>query len=201
MELKIDVWPFILALAAVINGLGIIRLLNALAEFLRRHKALNLKHYSVYTMLVIYQLLVHLLFWWSAMGLRAAGDIDFTFLMYLYLLTGPTLLYLGTSVMLPDFDKETKDLRAIYYGIHKPYFTILASFMLWGIFLWPIFGYSFAPNVPLLIATLIIALILRMTANPRVHMALMIANLSIYVFVVAAYTMKTGGISRIMLQG
>lgn len=38
MELKIDVRPLILASAVVINGAGIIRLLNALAEYIGRHK-------------------------------------------------------------------------------------------------------------------------------------------------------------------
>jgi hypothetical protein len=199
MEVKIDVWPLILALAAVINGLGVVRILTVLAEYLRRHKSLKLQHYSVYTMLVLYQLFVHLLFWWSAVGLRAAEDI--TFFIYLYLLTGPTLLYFGTSLILPDISEESNDLRSIYYGVHEAYFTILAVFMLWSIFLWPVFGYPFAPTAPLLGVTFVIALILRFTVNPKVHATLMIVNLSIYVFVITVFAVKTGGITRIMLQG
>lgn len=198
MEVKIDVWPFILALAAVVNGLGIVRLLTVIAEYLRKYASLNIQHYSVYTMVVLFQLFVHLLFWWSAIGLRAAGDINF--LIYLYLLTGPTMLYLGTSLILPELGKESNDMRSMYYGFHKAYFTILAVFMLWAIFLWPVFGHSFPPTLPLLIASLIIALILRMTANPKVHAALMIANLSIYAFVIAVFAMNMGGVARIMIQ-
>jgi hypothetical protein len=201
MEIKFDVWPFILALAAVINALGIIRLLNTFAEYLRKRKSLNIQHYSVYVMLVIYQLFIHLLFWWSAMGLRAAGDINFNFLMYLYLLTGPTILYLGTSLILPDLEEESRDMRTIYYGFHKAYYTILAMFMFWGIFVWPVFGYSFAPNAPLLATTLLIALVLRATVNPKIHFVLMVTNLSIYALTIAVYAMRTGGVTRIMIQG
>ena len=201
MEIRIDVWPFILALAAVINALGIIRLLNALAEYIRKHKTLNIQHYSVYTILVIYQLFLHLLFWWSVIGLRGTGDLYFNFLMYLYLLTGPTILYLGTSLIVPDMDKEPRDMRAIYYGFHKAYFTILAVFMLWGVFVWPVFGYTFAPTAPLLAVTLLIALVLRATANPKVHFVLMVTNISIYAVVIAVYAMRTGGVTRIMIQG
>ncbi len=35
MELDIRAFPFIISLAAVINGLGIVRLLSTFAEFLR----------------------------------------------------------------------------------------------------------------------------------------------------------------------
>lgn len=198
METSRDIWPFVLALAAVINGLGIVRLLNGFGEYLRSHKTLEIQQYWVYSLLVLFQLLVHLLLWWAIIGLRELSSINF--LNYLYLLVGPTLLFLGTSLVLPDLAEESHDLRTIYYGFRKTYFTILAAFCVWAILLWPAFGYSFSPTAPLIAITLFIALILLMTDNPKIHATLMLANLVVYIFFIAIFAMKFGHVSRHMTQ-
>lgn len=86
MENSNDIWAFVVALAAVVNGLGVVRLLSGLGEYLKNYSTLKVKHYWVYN------LLAHLLLWWSILRPRSAENINF--LSYLYLLIGPTLLYL-----------------------------------------------------------------------------------------------------------
>ena len=61
MESEERTWIFIISLVAVINGLGIVRLLGALSEYLSRKKTLIIQHYWIYTSFVIFQLLLHLL--------------------------------------------------------------------------------------------------------------------------------------------
>lgn len=193
-----DIWTSVLALAAVVNGLGIVRLVGGLSEYLRNHSTLNIRHYWVYTLLAVFQLLAHMLLWWSILGLRSAGHINF--LSYLYLLVGPTLLYLCTSILVPDIDQNTIDLRTRYFGFRKIFFSILSAFWLWAIFVWPVFGHSFAPTVPLITIWLVISLTLLITDKPKVHAALMIANCSIYVAFIAIYAMQLGEVGRTVME-
>lgn len=194
METQERTWIYIFSLVAVINGMGVIRLLSVLSEFLRNQKTLNIQHYWVYSSFAVFQLLLHLLFWWSIVGLHKAGNLNF--LSYIYLLIGPTLLYLGTTLLIPAEKVESLDLRAEYYGVRKTYFSILTAFWLWVIFVWPVFGHSFAPTVPLHIAFLLIALTLRITDQPRVHATLIIANYAIFLVFILLYAMHLGELGR-----
>ena len=183
MESITSSWRFVISLVAVINGLGIVRLLAGLTDYLKHHKALNIKHYWVYTSLLVFQLLLHLLLWWVVIGLHKLGDINF--LSYFYLLIGPTLLYLGTSYIVPNFKTESLNLRSEYFNVCKTYFSFLIAFYLWAIFIWPVLGHSFAPTVPLILIFFIIALTMRITDQPKIHAALIIANYAVYlVFVI-----------------
>jgi len=194
MENTHTTWPFVIALAAVVNGLGIVRLIGGLGEYLKSRTTLDVKHYWVYTLLVIFQFMGHLLLWWSILGLRAAGDINF--LSYLYLLVGPTLLYLGTSLLIPDIKEKIIDLRAEYYDLRKTFFSIMIVFWLWAIFVWPAFGHSFAPTVPMIVVWLLISTILRITDNPKVHATLVTANCVVYVAFVVIFAMQLGEVGR-----
>ena len=120
MEQSRDIWPFIIALIAVLNGLGIVRLLGGVGEYLKNYSTLNLQHYWVYTLLAIFQLLSHLLLWWSILSIPVDANINF--LSYLYLLLGPTLLYLSTILIIPDIKDKSIDLRSEYYNFRKTFF-------------------------------------------------------------------------------
>lgn len=198
MELTQDIWAFVIALAAVVNGLGIVRLLSSFSEYLKKRTSLNVRHYWVYALLAAFQLFTHLLLWWSILGLRAAGEINF--LSYLYLLIGPTLLFLGTSILIPEAIDESVDLRAEYFGFRKIYSSILTGFWLWAIFLWPAFGYPFAPTVSLLLIWLLIALGMRSTENPTVQGTLVIANFVVAVSFIGIFAMELGGVGRKMVE-
>jgi len=196
MELTKEVWTFVIALAAVINGLGIVRLLGGFSDYLKDHESLDVAHYWVYALTSIFQFLIHLLLWWSIIGLKAAAHIDF--LTYLYLLIGPTLLFLGTSLLLPNAAKESINLREHYFAIRKTFYLIATLFWLWAIFLWPAFGYPFAPTAPLICLFLLISLVLRLTRNQKVHAVLVIGNLVVYAMFVALYAMQLGAVARQM---
>jgi len=194
MESEERIWIYVISLVAVINGLGIVRVLVGLSEFLRNQQKFIARQYWVYTLFVVFQLLMHFLFWWSIVGLHKAANLNF--LSYLYLLIGPTLLFLGTSLLVPAAKVESLNFRSEYYGVRTTYFSILIAFWLWTIFVWPVFGHSFAPTVPLLVAFLLIALILRITDHPRVHATLVIANYAIYLVFIALYTTRLGELGR-----
>jgi hypothetical protein len=113
MELTSGIFMFIVALAAVVNGLGIVRIVGGAGELLRRRESLNITYYWVHSLLVLFQLLTHVLLWWAYIGLREVNSINF--LQYLYVLIGPILLFLATSLLIPDFTDNKLDLRAAYW--------------------------------------------------------------------------------------
>ena len=199
MESIKDIWPLVIALAAVINGLGIVRLVGSFAEYLKNNSTLNIQHYWVYTLLAVFQLFTHLLLWWSILGVKSSID-NINFLSFLYLLIGPTLLYLGTSLMIPDIKDRSIDLRTEYYNFRKTFFSILIIFWLWAIFIWPAFGHPFAPTVPLIAVWLLISIVLRLTDNQKTHAVLVVANCVVYAAFIALFAMQLDEVGREIIK-
>ncbi len=106
----ISTFAFTISLAAVINGLGIVRLLTTLAEYLRVRDKFKVTHYWVYELLLLFQFLLHVLLWWTLWGARDASN--FNFLIYLYMLAGPVLLYLGSSLLVSTSGRSTSSSPA-----------------------------------------------------------------------------------------
>jgi len=194
MESVTTTWKFVISLVAVINGLGIVRLLVGLGEYLKNRANLNIQYYWVYTSYIIFQLLMHLLLWWSIVGLHELGSLDF--LSYFYLLIGPTLLFLGTTLLVPDIKDQSVNLRAEFYNIRKSFFILLTTFYLWAIFVWPVFGHSFAPTVPLLTVFFLIALTGSITDRPKIHATLVIANSAVYIAFIVLYATHLSELGR-----
>lgn len=187
-------WIFIIALVAVINGLGIVRLLTTLSEYVKQRTIVSVQHYSVYTLYLVFQLFMHLLVWWSVVGLHKIAELNF--LNYLYLLIGPTLLFVSTTILIPDIKDDTIDLRSQYNSVRKSFFSFMSAFYLWAIFVWPAFGHSFAPTVPLILIFFLIALISRITDHPKVHAALVIANYAVYLTFIVMFALQESELAR-----
>ncbi len=199
MELDFRAFAFIITLAAVINGLGIVCLLGSFAKYLQYQSELKITHYWVFDLWITFQFLMHILMWWSLWGARLVET--FTFLHYLYLLSGPILLYLGTRVLVPNVAGDTIDLNKHFYKIRVPYFTVAAILWIWAIFLFPLLTGRFAPTVPVLISYLAIALTLRFTANPKIHAAFVIAAWLQLIIFVANFAMQLGGVAESVIPG
>ena len=197
MEMTSGIFMFIVALAAVVNGLGIVRIVGGLGEFIRRRESLNVNFYWVHSALVLYQLLAHVLLWWSFIGLREVASINF--LQYGFLLVGPVVLFLATSLLIPDFDDDTVDLRAAYWRSSKSYYTILMVFWPWVISIWPVFGYPLAPTWKFAACWMACMAILRFTRNEMVHGVLVSAVWLLMIAFIGIYAMQLGGVaSRVM---
>jgi len=190
MEFDYRAFIFIITLAAVINGLGLVRLLSAFAEYLRSRQRVELATYWVFELWALFQFLMHILLWWSLWNMR---DIEaFNFGKYLYLLTGPVLLYLGTSLLGPDQIEKRIDLRAHYFSVRAAFFTTMSLFWLWGLFSWPVMKGMIAPTAPIVAANLCIAVTLRFTDNAKVHAALVIAVWAILIVFITVFGMRLG---------
>jgi hypothetical protein len=195
MEFDYRAFAFIITLAAIINGMGLVRLLGAFAEYLGNQGRREIEGYWVYDLWASFQFLMHVLLWWSLWNLRQVEAFNFG--MYLYLLAGPIILYLGTSLLLPNMDEGRIDLRIHYFRVRPVFFTTMGLFWLWGIFSWPVFKGVLAPTAPILAAYLGIMVTLRFTDNPKAHAALIIVVWAILIFFIAVFGMRLGGIGEL----
>lgn len=129
-EIGFRAFAFIIALAAVINGMGLTRLLLAFAEFLRHKRKLALNHYWIFSAWACLQFLLHILLWWQLWEIQQVAQLDF--LTYIYLLIGPITLFLATSVLLPEMGGEEIDLESRYFEERRAFFAVLGTFWLWA---------------------------------------------------------------------
>ena len=192
MAINFRAFAFIITLAAVINGLGMVRWLTVFAEYLRRKPSLDIKHYWVYTLLAGYQFLLHILLWWTLWNTRDA-DI-FNFLTYLYLLTGPILLYLGTSLLAPDVD-DGVDVKVHLSEVRVAYANVLVLVWIWAIVSGLVIRDTLAPTALFVTLFLAVSLVLRATSNPRVHAIVAIVNWVLLILFVSLYAMPLGGVA------
>ena len=190
MGLEFKDFAFIVALAAVVNGMGIVRILTGVAEYVRRQAKVDVITHWVFILWVAFQFLLHLLLWWSMWGLQAAEN--FAFLHLLFVLLAPILLYLGSSLLIPDVDEEPLDLRKHYYAIRKSYFNVAALLWLWAILQVPVFTGALSPTMPIWVGMLAMAVILRVTAAPKVHAALSIASWALISIYTAGFALQLG---------
>ena len=193
MEMNPGIFMFIVALCAVVNGLGIVRIVGGLGEFIRRRHSLQIDFSPIYFMLVVFQLLTHVLLWWSLIGLRDISSINF--LQFLYLVIGPILLYLSTNILVPDFDGPNLDMRKEYWRSYKAYYAMLSVFWAWALFVWPVFGYPLAPTWKFAACWLAISAILRFTDNEKAHIVLASAIWLLMVLFIGMYALQLGGVA------
>ncbi len=197
MKLDFSAFAFIFTLAAVVNGLGIVRWLSGFSEFLRRRDDLAVDHYWVFNVFAAFQFLLHILLWWSLWAVRAVEA--FNFLHYLYLLTGPILLFLASSLLIPDFPDGQMDVRKHYYRVRRSYATILGCLWVWVIFLWPVMRGVVEETTPFIGAFLIMAVVQRISSSPKVQGTIAILNWVLLLVFISLYSMQLGGVARDLL--
>lgn len=192
-SLDIRAFTYIISLAAVINGLGIVRWVTAFSELIRQKSSLEIEHHWDFNLLAGFQFILHILMWWTMWGVRDSAN--FNFLTYLYLLTGPLLLFLGTSLLIPAVDSGKIDGRSHFSDVRPTYSTVLMLTWLWTILAGPIIRGSLAPTAPLLALFLAAALVLRSTKNPGIHSIVAVVNWLLVATFVALYAMQLGGVA------
>lgn len=184
-------FAFIISLAAVVNGLGIVRWVTGLAEYLRQKDRVAIQSSWVYYLFAAFQFLLHILMWWSLWSVRGAPNINFV--TYIYVLAGPILLYLGTSVIAPEFSEEGIDFKSQYERARPTYSTVLALLWLWAIFTGLVLRGEFGDPVPVYSAFLATAVVQRVVANPAVQGGLAVLNWLLVAALIGLYAMTLGG--------
>lgn len=193
MQIEYAAFTFVFTLAAVVNGLGIVRWLSALAEFMRKRASAKITVYGTFLIFASFQFLLHVLLWWSLWAVRVVED--FNFLDFLYLLTGPILLFLSSSLLIPDAVESGTDQAQHFTAIRKTYATMLAAVWLWALFLWPVLLGVVPPSMPFHATFLVLAIALRFVSNPKAVKVIGLLNWVVLVVFVSRFSMQLGGIS------
>ncbi len=182
---------FVITLAGVVNGLGIVRWLTVLTEYIKRRAKLDVPLYWVFGVSACFQFLLHIGFWWSLWSFR--GSATMNFFSYVYLLSGPILIFVGTSLMMPSVDDDEIDLKAHYFAVRPAYSTVLILIWVWSIFLSPILRGVIAPTLPIILAFLANAIIMRVTPSPKAHGVTAVVNWLLAASFIGLYFMQLGG--------
>jgi len=193
MPVDSNSFVFIISLAAVVNGLGIVRWLTAFTDYLRRSPSIRVRHYWVFTLSASFQFILHILFWWSLWSIRGTATINF--LSYLFLLSGPILLYVGSAMLVPDLTEDEVDLRAHYFHARPIYSSVLTLAWLWATLLSPILRGTFGPTMPVSVLFIAVAIGQRLSGNPTFQGVLAVANWLLLGLFVAIYAMQLGGVA------
>ena len=164
------------------------RWLTGFSEYLRKRDILQVQQDWTYSLFASYQFLLHILLWWSLWGAHDATA--FNFMKYLYLLSGPILLFLGSSVLVPDVINSKIDLRDRYYVSRKLYFTILSLIWIWAIFIRPVLHGEWAAYTPVFVIFLVLSAILRFTDNVKIHFVGAVINWLLVLVFVGFFSMR-----------
>ena len=184
------VFPFIVSLAAVINGLGIVAWLSGLADYLQRRGSIQVSLYWPYILSAVFQLLLHVLFWWSMWSIRSVQEFDF--LDYLYVLAGPTLLYLASSILRPPLHEDIVNLRAYFDRIRRIHGIIMALAWLWALFLWPVLIGYLDRAWSMFALFFLVTLLQIMFADRRIRIATVLANWALLAVLIWRFQLQMG---------
>jgi len=193
MPIEFASFAFIITLAAVVNGLGIVRWLTGFAEYLGRKDSMTIEHYWVYTLTAVFQFILHVLLWWSMWSVRGATTLNF--LTYLYLLMGPVLMFLGSAFLTPNLAGDRLNLRSHYYAVRPTYSMMIILVWLWGIFATPVFRGQLAEHWPVFVMFLAAAVSQRVTDNHTVHRTAAVLNWLLLTVFIATYAIDLGGLA------
>jgi hypothetical protein len=177
-----DAFSYLSVLLSIILGLAMAEILQGYRSLLLARGNVRLYWPPLIWSGIMLVLAVH--FWWASFGLAARQNWDFT--AFSVVLAQCIMLYMGTSLLLPQTDSAEKiDLKAHYYREAGPFFSFGMLFLMFGFAKdwllqrrienggWPFFIFF--------VAATLIALTVR---KPRVHEVIapvMAAAVSIFI--------------------
>lgn len=165
-------FPFISVMFAVIMGMGVVYLLMAIATIVRGigHE---IKTYWLHTAWVLFMLLLHFHVWWSLWEFQQVEV--WNYFTYLFLLSGPVLLFWSAALIIPEDKKHDKiDLKQYYFQNKSKFFLTLSLAVVWGMLLYPVFFGIMDPVFEWLFLFLVIIVSLIFIKNPILNIILSI---------------------------
>ncbi len=118
-----DPFSYLVVLTSIILGLGVTRLVGGLGYLMQTRRR---KHpYWVHMLWMVNLLLAMAIVWWVAYRWRS--NEHWTFLLFIWLLLLPTILYLISSLLFPDQgDDPITDWQVYFYENHRDIFLLYA---------------------------------------------------------------------------
>lgn len=160
---------FLLVLVSVVIGLGLAAILSGAAGLLRDRERVQL--YWIHTLFQVGIFLALVQQWWETWDLQGVGELSFW--AVLTLLASPVLLYVIADLLFPRVP-EGADLRSYYYQQAPMLWGLVMIGTVVGTFLRPLtmdldlFATTNLTGLP----TILVAVVLIRSKNPKVHAVL-----------------------------
>lgn len=124
-----DAFAYLSVLLSIILGLAIAEVLQGYRSLLLARGKVRLYGPPLIWSAIMLILSIH--FWWASFGLAGRQNWDFT--AFSVVLAQCVMLFMGTSLLLPQTDpNEEIDLRGHYYREAGPFFSFGLLFILFG---------------------------------------------------------------------
>lgn len=101
-------FDYLSVMVSIVLGLGVTQLLTTLGAIFRERD--HIKPYWLTNLWIGILVLIHVQTWWAMFGLRDHGD--WAFPGFFVLLLQPIILYLMSSLLTPNLDREADLVRA-----------------------------------------------------------------------------------------
>lgn len=116
-------FEYLSVLISIVLGLGLSHVMATSAQLVRYRSAVRFYVPSLLWLALLF--LMHIQIWWAVFELRTVQH--WTFIDFALVLTLPTIAFLISVLLTPDFDREEMvDLRARYYEHRRWFFGLLA---------------------------------------------------------------------------
>ncbi|UCE85213.1 MAG: hypothetical protein JSU66_12800 [Deltaproteobacteria bacterium] len=114
----------------VVIALGVARIVTAISHYIQDRGRIRFSVTHAAWAGLLFLWFVGL--WWISWGLRHVEAERWSYFTLIYLLVGPSLMYLATTLLLPDVpDGGELDLAARFESIGRAFFICLAGFIVW----------------------------------------------------------------------
>jgi hypothetical protein len=117
-------FEFVVILLSIVVGLGITRLLSALASLVEHRDKVR---FDALTLVwVANAMLFHIFFWWVAVGNARAFE-QWSLAAFLVLFAYAMVLFFSAALILPSNASAGCDLRDRYDSIRRPFFALMTA--------------------------------------------------------------------------
>lgn len=179
-----DAFSYLSVLISVILGFAVQQvLLGYRALILSRRRIRFYLPALIWSVLLLGMVAQH---WWASFSL--AGRTEWSFALFATILVQTALIYMMTAIVLPDIPYDQPiDLKDHYYREVPAFFGIGAATILWSLFREYMLtgGLPAAANLVFHGLFLVAALVALATRRPRVHEALAVLMMGLFVVFVA----------------
>jgi len=128
--LDISAFKHVVVPIGVVIALGVARIVTSISQYLQHRETVRFSvAHGVWTVLLF---LWFVGLWWISWGLRRVDVELWSYFTLIFLLIGPSLMYLATTLLLPDVPQTgTLDLGGRFEFIGRAFFLCLAGFVIW----------------------------------------------------------------------
>ena len=152
----------------MILSMGIMNILSWLAGIVNHRSEQKIGWILVNWLVLL--LIAQLNMFWHTLDIISIEELKFG--GFLYIVTGPILIFFATSVMLPgESQAESNDMRGHYFGVSRKFFAILALMQLWDMGVDMVLGKGFSGVGIFSVVMLALALVLMSSRHARLHTA------------------------------